>query len=114
MSLTDPLRKKNPQKAIEYVVDIIVNDKGDDYLQGTLWSFYFTAHKEDLLGALRKRKESIGKALLADIINSLTIFVDSADKDLIVRIQHDYALISSEDRTRMLCDYTAFNEKFSI
>lgn len=40
------LQYRNPSKALEYGIDILVNDKGDDYLQAIVWCYFLKIIKK--------------------------------------------------------------------
>ena len=102
-----------PMKALEYGIDILVNDKGDDYLQATVWDYFFWDNKEKILEAVSKRKAKIGKAFLNDIVDDL-IRANSlveVSNEMINRISETYDSFSEEEKSFMRCD---INEFFNI
>ena len=50
------LEKENPQKALELGIEILENDKGDDYFQATAWDIIFDLDPVTVINSLKKRK----------------------------------------------------------
>ena len=65
------LEKENPQKALELGIEILENDKGDDYFQATVWDIIFNLDPVTVINSLKKRKEKLGKVLLYDVLKEL-------------------------------------------
>ena len=51
------LEKKDPQKALELGIEILECDKGDDYLQASVWNIIFSLYPEKVLNSLEKRNK---------------------------------------------------------
>lgn len=62
------LEEKEPETALELGKDILLYNQGDDYLQATVWNILYDDHPADMIEAICKRKEEVGKALLLEII----------------------------------------------
>ncbi len=104
------LKHRIPLKALEYGIDILVNDKGDDYLQATVWDYFFWDNKEKILEAVSKRRAKIGKALLNDVVDDL-IRANSlveVSNEMINRISETYDSFSEEEKSFMRCDINEF------
>ena len=108
------LKHRIPLKALEYGIDILLNDKGDDYLQAIAWDYFFWDNKEKILEAVSKRKAKIGKALLNDIVDDL-IRANSlveVSNEMINRISETYDSFSEEEKSFMKsfmrCDINGF------
>lgn len=103
---------RDEEKAFELGIDILLNDKGDDYLQGIVWIFFFSDHPQATLAAVCQRQAEIGKMLLGDIANELSIIL-TYQKDFhippefIRRMLQTYEAFSPEER-EFISDY--FNE----
>ncbi len=65
------LERRDLQKALHLGMEILENNKGDDYLQASVWDFIFSIDPENVLNCLDKRKEKLGKVLLYDILQEL-------------------------------------------
>ena len=58
------LEEKDSQKALELGKDIIKNNKGDDYLQATVWNVFFFDNQKDMIDVIDKRKEELNRILM--------------------------------------------------
>ena len=58
------LEEKDSQKALELGKDIIKNNKGDDYLQATVWNVFFFDNQKDMIDVIDKRKEELNSILM--------------------------------------------------
>lgn len=65
------LSGRDPQKALALGLNILENDKGDDYLQGSVLYTVIDIDPDKTLNALSVRKNQLGKILLRDIIEEL-------------------------------------------
>lgn len=65
------LEEKDIKRALEFGKDIITNDKGDDYLQATVWNIFFFENQQEMIEAVDERKEKLGKILLDEIRSDL-------------------------------------------
>ena len=88
--------------------DIIKNNKGDDYLQATVWNVFFFDNQKDMIDVIDKRKEEIGKILLDEIIIDLTKNKVAISKDFLEKLRRTYAAI--DNKMNMRCKYEEFLE----
>lgn len=96
------LQYRNPSKALEYGIDILVNDKGDDYLQATVWDYFFDDNKETILEAINKREAPIGKVLLNDMMRDIaSLKVDISD-EMVNRMLETFDMLSVEEKELLL------------
>ena len=102
------LEEKDSQKALELGKDIIKNNKGDDYLQATVWNVFFFDNQKDMIDVIDKRKEEIGKILLDEIIIDLTKNKVAISKDFLEKLRRTYAAI--DNKMNMRCKYEEFLE----
>ena len=102
------LEEKDSQKALELGKDIIKNNKGDDYLQATVWNIFFFDNQKDMIDVVDKRKEEIGKILLDEIIIDLTKNKVAISKDFLEKLRRTYAAI--DNKMNMRCKYEEFLE----
>lgn len=65
------LECKDTQKALHLGIEILENNKGDDYLQASVWDIIFKLNPEEVFNCLGKRKEKLGKVLLYEILKEL-------------------------------------------
>jgi predicted ATP-dependent endonuclease of OLD family len=62
------LKKRDPQKALELGMVILLNDGGDDFLQADVWNYIFNIDPPKVIDALCKRSAPIGNELLNDML----------------------------------------------
>ena len=89
----------------EEVKDIIKNNKGDDYLQATVWNVFFFENQNDMLDVINKRKGEVGKTLLDEIIIDLTNQKVAISKEFFEKLRNTY-------RSIMRCKYEEFLEYY--
>ena len=94
------LEEKDSQKALELGKDIIKNNKGDDYLQATVWNVFFFDNQKDMIDVIDKRKE--------EIIIDLTKNKVAISKDFLEKLRRTYAAI--DNKMNMRCKYEEFLE----
>ncbi len=106
------LEEKDLQKALELGKDIIRNNKGDDYLQATVWDVFFFKNQKEMVDVIDKRKEEIGKALLDAVIIDLTNHKVDISKDFFEKLKKTY--MSIDNKTDMRCKYEEFLEYYDV
>lgn len=104
------LEEKDSQKALELGKDIIKNNKGDDYLQATVWNVFFFENQKDMVDVIDKRKDEIGKTLLDEIIIDLTNHKVDICKDFFEKLRKTY--MSIDNKINMSCKYEEFLEYY--
>ncbi len=104
------LEDKDSKRALELGKDIINNNKGDDYLQATVWNIFFFENQKDMLDVIDKRKEEIGKTLLDEIIIDLTNHKVAISKDFFGKLRKAY--MSIDNKINMRCKYEKFLEYY--
>lgn len=102
------LAQKEPCKALELGKDIIKKNKGDDFLQATVWNVLFFDSQNDMIDAVNERKEAIGKTLLDEIMIDLTNHKVIINKGLLEKLGNAYKSI--DNKTDRRCKYEAFLE----
>lgn len=112
------LEKENPQKALELGIEILENDKGDDYLQASVWDIIFNLDPETVINSLKKRKEKLGKVLLYDVLKELNSgFYLNEIRDLpetvIDRIINDYNDLPKNLDDELSTEFREFTEKIN-
>lgn len=100
------LEEKDSQKALELGKDIIKNDKGDDFLQATIWNVLFFDNQKDMIDVADERIEEIGKTLLDEIIIDLTNHKTVINKDFLEKLRNTY--MSIDNKINMRCKYEEF------
>lgn len=104
------LEEKDSQKALELGKDIIKNNKGDDYLQATVWNIFFFENQKDMVDVINRRREEIGKTLLDEIIIDLTNHKVAICKDFFEKLRKTY--MSIDNKINMRCKYEEFLEYY--
>lgn len=100
------LEEKDLQKALELGKCIIKDNKGDDYLQATVWNVFFFDNQKDMIEAIDKRNEEIGRMLLDEIIIDLTNHKVDIDRELLEKLIKNY--MSIDNKINMRCKYEEF------
>ena len=67
------LYSRNKNKALEMGLEILKEDKGDDYLQATVFDIIYDINPIKVLETLEKRKYSFNAILLGDIMSEISI-----------------------------------------
>lgn len=106
------LEEKDLKRATELGEDIIKNNRGDDYLQATIWNVFFFDNQKLMINALEQRKEEVGKTLLDEIIIDFTNHKVNLSIDTIIRLKKTYESISKENKMDMRCQYAKFLEYY--
>jgi len=102
------LKHRNLDKAIKLGLRIIENDEGDEFLQATIWDFMFYDYKMEMVNAVDKRKNIIGKDLLNSIIIELTDNKLEISSNFIKKLLDTYESINPDERENMYCNYNEF------
>lgn len=102
------LEDKNSKKALELGKDIIKNNKGDDYLQATVWNIFFFYNQKDMIDAVDARKDAIEKTLLDEIIIDLTNHKMIISKNFLEKLKNAYMSIANENKINMRCKFEEF------
>ena len=102
------LNSEELAKIIDQMLDFEENNKGDDYLQATVWNVFFFDNQKDMIDVIDKRKEEIGKILLDEIIIDLTKNKVAISKDFLEKLRRTYAAI--DNKMNMRCKYEEFLE----
>jgi len=102
------LEDRDSDKALELGIRIIENDEGDEFLQATIWDFMFYDYKMEMVNAVDKRKNIIGKYLLNSIIIKLTDNKLEISSNFIKKLLDTYESINLNERKNMDCNYNEF------
>ena len=84
------LDEHNQELAFQLGKDIYTNNRGDDYLQATIWDVMYLADSKKSVEVLAERNEKLGKVLFEDIVNSLTFFDDEIGESEINLLKESY------------------------
>ena len=114
------LEKREPQKALELGIEILEEDKGDDYLQASVWVIIFRLNPEQVLNAVSRRTQSLGKELLYDMLRELNRgfyikYTRHLPETIIHKILRAYAAlpedIDENTKNEIEQEFTVFLEK---
>ena len=114
------LEKREPQKALELGIEILEEDKGDDYLQASVWDIIFRLNPEQVLNAVSRRTQSLGKELLYDMLRELNRgfyikYTRHLPETIIHKILRAYAAlpedIDENTKNEIEQEFTVFLEK---
>lgn len=106
------LESRNPNKALEIGKQIIEFDRGDEYLQATIWDIMFYENREEMIDAVDRRKNTVGKTLLDDIIIDLTNYRTNVHIRFLKKIENTYMSVECGERENMRCDYGKFVDMY--
>ena len=97
------LRKRDPQKALELGMDILENDKGDEFLQAITWNFIIDIDVAKTINAIVERTAKIGNVLLKDIIKEVCFIKDLSllPQSLVKQIEQGYEMFSEKDKVEV-------------
>ena len=114
------LEKRDPQKALELGIEILEEDKGDDYLQASVWDIIFRLNPEQVLNAVSRRTQNLGKELLHDMLQELNSgfyikYIRHLPETIIHKILRAYAAlpedIDENTKNEIEQEFTVFLEK---
>ncbi|URZ02165.1 hypothetical protein [Clostridium felsineum] len=109
------LMDRDENRAVELGIVIIEDDKGDDYLQATVFDFIYDLNPKATIDSLYRRKTDIGPILLGDVMSSIAIeyykekqpeFLEGLTKHLLKR----YIQLNEYEKERILENYKEFKE----
>lgn len=106
------LESRNQNKALEIGKQIIEFDRGDEYLQATIWDIMFYENRKEMIGAVDRRKNIIGKTLLDDIIIDLTNYRTNVHIEFLKKIENAYMSVKFGEKEDMRCDYNKFVDMY--
>ncbi|MDE6312862.1 MAG: hypothetical protein K2M46_04475 [Lachnospiraceae bacterium] len=106
------LESRNPNKALEKGKQIIEFDRGDEYLQATIWDIMFYENRKEMIDAVDRRKNTIGKTLLDDIIIDLTNYKTNVHIKFLKKIENAYMSVKFGETEDMRCDYSKFVDMY--
>ena len=114
------LERKDPQKALELGIEILEEDKGDDYLQASVWDIIFSLNPEQVLNAVSRKKGALGATLLYDMLKELNsgFYIEDIrhlPETIIHKILRTYAAlpedIDEKTKNKLEQEFTVFLEK---
>lgn len=102
------LEDRDVKKALEIGKQIIKNNRGDDYLQATVWNILFYDNEWQMIEAVDIREKEIGKTLLDEIIIDLTNQKLDIKEEILIKINSRYLSLDSKEKENMCCNYEEF------
>ena len=104
------LTERDPQKALELGMDILENDKGDEFLQAITWIFLTSIDILQALNVLNKRKAEISSVLLKAIVKySYRIKnLNAMPQSIIEKIMQGYEMLPEKDKVERKEDFVKF------
>lgn len=111
------LERRDLQKALHLGMEILENNKGDDYLQASVWDIVFQINPENVLNCLGKREEKMGKVLLYDILKELNSGFYIKDikylpENIVKKIFQDYDDLIKEEDSEFNKEFIEFSNNF--
>lgn len=101
--------------AFELGIDILDNNKGDDYLQAIVFDIIYDINPNRTLDSICKRKAEIGVVLLGDIMSEMSIDyyssteIEIPDK-LLYMLLRRYSSLSKYEQEKIINYYIEFEE----
>lgn len=77
------LEEKDSQKALELGKDIIKNNKGDDYLQATVWNVFFFDNQKDMIDVQKLLALLLG-IYQKGVVKEVILGYEPADDDMMI------------------------------
>jgi hypothetical protein len=112
------LYNRDIDKTFELGIDILENNKGDDYLQATVFDIIYDNNPKKTLDCILKRKADIGVILLGDIMSEVSIEyfkeknIEVSD-DLLHLLLKRYYNLSKYEQNKILDNYTEFRKNLN-
>lgn len=109
------LMERDENKTVELGIDILENDKGDDYLQGIVFIFIYGINPKATIESLYRRKTDIGSILLGDVMSGISIeyyreeqpeFLEGLSNDLLKR----YMQLDAYEKEKIAEKYNEFKD----
>ena len=97
------LESREFDKALELGIDILKNNKGDDFLQAAAWDFLFYDGQDKIIAALEAREAPMGKTLLDDVMHDLVCYELEEFKgtSFVALIKKTYESLSDSEKDSM-------------
>lgn len=109
------LYNRDNNKVFELGIDILKNNKGDDYLQATVFDIIYDINPKGTIDSLSKRKSDIGVILLGDIMSEVSmeyykkVQIEITDKFLFA-LKERYNSLSEDEKEKIFDCYVEFEE----
>ena len=112
------LHDRDENKVLEMGLEILEKNKGDDYLQATVFDIIYDINPSMVLEALEKRKYSLTVVLLGDVMSAISIDcykkqIPRFTTELIHNILEQYDSLNLEQKSMITKSYIEFIEAIS-
>lgn len=109
------LYNRDINKTFELGIDILENNKGDDYLQATVFDIIYDINPMGTMNCIYKRKADIGVVLLGDIMSEVSSEIYKKTNieipdDLLNLLLERYHNLSEYEQNKIINDYTEFEK----
>lgn len=113
------LYKRDTNKTLELGIDILENNKGDDYFQATVFDIIYDINPTKTLNSIYKRKADIGVTLLGDIMNEVSIEIYKktnieVSDELLKLLSERYHNLDEYDQNKIIDDFKEFEENIKV
>ena len=110
------LKQRLPDKALELGIVLLEEDKGDDYLQASVWDMIFDINPLLTIEHVSRRTALMGKTLMHDILEELAMEYSFKDltklpSEFLEKINQSYQAMGSEIQTDLAELYYSVCEK---
>ncbi|RFZ79264.1 hypothetical protein DS742_08530 [Lacrimispora amygdalina] len=112
------LYNRDINKTLELGIDILENNKGDDYLQATVFDIIYDINPMKTLGCIYKRKADIGVVLLGDIMSEVSIDIYKKTNiqipdELLNLLLERYHNLDEFEQNKIIDYFTEFEENIN-
>lgn len=112
------LYNRDINKTLELGIDILENNKGDDYLQATVFDIIYDINPMKTLDCIYKRKADIGVVLLGDIMSEVSIDIFKKTNiqtpdELLNLLLERYHNLDEYEQNKIIDYFTEFEENIN-
>ena len=111
------LYNRDINKTLELGIDILENNKGDDYLQATVFDIIYDINPMKTLDCIYKRKADIGVVLLGDIMSEVSIEIKKTNiqipDELLNLLLERYHNLDEYEQNKIIDDFRKFKENIN-
>lgn len=113
------LYNRDINKTFELGIDILENNKGDDYMQATVFDIIYDINPKRTLDCIFKRKAEIGVVLLGDIMSEISIeYYKKTNMKISDELLHllleRYHNLSEYEQNKIINDYIEFEKNLNV
>ena len=112
------LYNRDINKTLELGIDILDNNKGDDYLQATVFDIIYDINPMRTLDCIYKRKADIGVVLLGDIMSEVSIEIYKKTNieipdELLNLLLERYHNLNEYEQNKIINDFSEFKKNIN-